>query len=129
MIEWLRERVRRYREWVGSAAVGIVAWLLAALFIFLFVVALHRSAQAGEWFTGGSAYLIVERPWADPGVCKYKMSDMTSNLGAEWIIWEGGTRRMGVEWQVRATHHSCAFGADGPEYNAIGTGLVLRFRR
>ena len=134
MIAWLLERARRAREWAPSAALGVSAWLGMALAAFLLVLLLwaflgSARAQAGEWLTGASAYLIVERPWADPGVCRYGPQDMTSNLGAELTVWEGGFRHARVEWQARVTHHSCAFGRDWREYDAAGLGLVFRFRR
>jgi len=132
---WLAERIRRWKEWLPSAALGVGAVLVFALLAWLVMMligaflGLDRRAHAGEWLTDAQAYLYVERPWNDPGICYYSPSDMTSNLGADVTIWRGGYRYAGIEWHARATHHSCAFGRDGREYNAAGTGIVLRFRR
>ncbi len=128
------ERVRRWKEWAPSAALGVGAVLVFALVMWLLVLMLglflgHRSAHAGEWFTDASAYLYVEKPWNDPGICYYSPVDMTSNLGADVTIWRGGYRHAAVEWHARLTHHSCAFGRDNRDYNAAGVGIVLRFRR
>lgn len=130
----MMNKLKRWQEWLPSAVLGVFAWLVLVLVVWLIILVVGlflgaSRAHAGEWFTGGSAYLIVERPWKPTGVCYYKPSDMTSNLGAELIIWETGTRYAKVEWQARLTHHSCAFGRDGRYYNAAGTGIVLRFKR
>ena len=129
IIEWAKERVRRWREWAPSAGLGVGAWLAMAVLAFLLMgllsAAFGAERERGEWMPDASAYLYVERPWDDPGVCWYKPSDLTSNLGADVTIYRRGV----FEWHVRVTHHSCAFGRDGNEYNAAGTGIVLRFRR
>ena len=33
------------------------------------------------------------------------------------------------EFHIHVQHHSCAFGIDAPDYNAIGAGIVFRFNR
>lgn len=117
-------------QWLGSAILGVLAFAALTVLVWL-AVALSRIAHADDlvrdgWFPAGETFLLVERDMRNIGrICLVSSNDLNSNLGADVTIWKRGA----FEWHARATHHSCAFGPDAPDYNAIGTGIVVRFVR
>lgn len=118
-------------QWVGSAIFGVLAFLFGTLLVWV-VIALSKEAHADQvikdgWFTSGSTFLIIERDTTpDMGrICRVTNGDMISNLGANITVFKEGN----LEWVTQVTHHSCAFGRDARDYNAVGTGIVIRFSR
>lgn len=120
-------------QWVGSALFGILAFaaLTWLMWLIIIVAAVFNIAKANDikdgWIPQAETFLLVERDFSpDIGrICRITNNDMISNLGADVTLWKRGA----FEWHVRATHHSCAFGRDSMDYNAIGSGVVIRFTR
>lgn len=117
-------------QWVGSAIYGVLVVVVVTFAMWL-LIELSKEAHADEvkdgWIPMGETFLFVERDFSpDIGrICRVTNGDMISNLGADLTIWKMGA----FEWHARATHHSCAFGPDAMDYNAIGSGVVIRFNR
>lgn len=117
-------------QWLGSAILGALSFAIMTLLVWLAMM-LSRAAHADDvvrdgWFPMGETFLLVERDARDIGrICLISNNHLNSNLGADVTVWKRGP----FEWHVRATHHSCAFGPDAPDYNAVGTGIVIRFTR
>lgn len=130
IIQKIGLRLPEKYQWLGSAILGVLAFAAMTLLVWL-VIAPSRDAHADDlvrdgWFPAGETFLLVERDVRDIGrICRVSNNDLNSNLGADLTVWKRGA----FEWHVRATHHSCAFGPDAPDYNAIGTGIVIRFVR
>lgn len=119
-------------QWLGSAILGVLTFIALTWFMWLIIIisAWVGVAKADDikdgWVPMAETFLIVERDARDIGrICRISNEDLNSNLGADITLWKRGA----FEWHVRATHHSCAFGPDAPDYNAIGTGIVIRFVR
>lgn len=109
-------------QWLGSAILGVLSFLLLTLLMW-------GAANAGErdgWFTATSTYLRLERDINGKHIfCSHSADDLTSNLGADVTLYKRGW----FEWHTHYIHHSCALGPDAPSYDAAGMGIVIKFVR
>ena len=125
---------------VASAARGIIFFLAAIAFTYGFMHKAH--ADEGKWFAFMETYLYLDyevsdhryywdpetlgtHEWVKGGTFCMNQSSMTSNLGVTVNVYKRGP----FEFNTHLAHHSCAFGPDLPDYNALGAGIVYRFER
>jgi len=109
-------------QWLGSAILGVLAFLAMTLLMW----GVAQAEERDGWLTATSTYLLIENNIdGQHNFCAVKAGHLTSNLGADVTLYKRGW----FEWHGRLTHHSCAFGPDAPDYNAVGTGIVLKFVR
>lgn len=118
-------------ETLTSALTGIGFFLLGVLLTFLLMTFARKvSAETiikDGWFVDSSAFLLLDRQFdAYSTFClNGRNDDMTSDLGIDTTVFKYGV----IEWHARLIHHSCSFGPDAPTYEALGTGIVIRFTR
>lgn len=115
-------------QWIGSAILGVLMFLALTLLAMTLMTLLSKDAKAEQngWFTSAETFLIIEQAQNDrTSFCRESRHDLTSNLGADLTVY----KREWFEVHTRASHHSCAFGPDSPDYNAVGAGVVFHFDR
>lgn len=109
---------------------GIKMFILIPFLVVLLSFGISKCAKAdepkGEWFAYGELFLGVDytKELSPQCYATGPNSRLTSNGGIRANVFQNSTKR--VEFNVKYTHHSCAFSQDRERYDAIGGEVVIR---
>jgi len=102
--------------------------VLIGIVLFIGLALASTFVKADEvWFTYGEVYVGMDEMKGVSPQCKSgSQSDKsTSNGGVRFNIYRSQDRRF--HWNLKYTHHSCAFNPDRNGYDALGFEFTYRF--
>lgn len=113
----------RTKDGLGILKGIVIAVAVAVILAFADIV---TAKEKGEWWSYGEIYFGVDNTDRISPQC-YRdgvNNRITSNLGAKANIFRSSDRK--YEFNIKYTHHSCAFNRDRYAYDAIGIEYTYR---